>query len=198
MLFDSRKLTDSPKDEMTSVIWSESVQNIEELGKGNNHLLPTFDIGNLNQLNKVTSVPIPNEESSKSELPTNEQVDEAGDSTTESHMVMHKGSLVDVAKLLQQLNRSEKAREETEIRLSELTKTNNELQSNNTKAKDKLKDLQSELKSCNRKVSDAESSLSSANVSNNQPTINSNVKNWPLKILFVFDHRKNATNIIQF
>lgn len=155
---------------MTTVIWSESVQNIEELGKGNNHLLPTFDIGNLNLLNKVTSVPIPNEESTKAELPTDEEVDGAGDSSTESHMVMHKGSLVDVAKLLQQLNRSEKAREETEIRLSELTKANNELQSNNTKTKDKLKDLQSELKSCNRKVSDVESSLNSANVSNNQPT----------------------------
>lgn len=149
---------------MPTVIWSESVQNLEELGKGNNVLLPSFDIGNTNQLNKVTSEPIPNDENTTIELPTNEKMDEASDGTTESHMVMYKGALVDVAKLLQQLNRSEKAREETEIRLSELSKTHNELQSSNTKAKDKLKDLQSELKSCNRKVGDVESSLSNANV----------------------------------
>lgn len=102
---------------------------------------------------------------SKPESSKPEKDSESNESAGESHMVMHKGALIDVEKLLQQLNRSEKAREETELRLIELAKTNADLQSNSSKAKDKIKDLQSELKSCNRKISDADSSLSSANVS---------------------------------
>lgn len=80
-------------------------------------------------------------------------------------MIMHKGALIDIEKLLQQMHRSERAREETELRLVDLTKANNELQSSGSKSKDKIKDLQSELKSCNRKLGDSEANLSSANVS---------------------------------
>lgn len=82
-----------------------------------------------------------------------------------SQMVLYKGALVDIAKLMQQMSRAELAREQTEQRFNELIKTNNELQSSNNRAKDKIKDLQSELKSSHRKLSDAESGLTSANVS---------------------------------
>lgn len=167
--FNFRKLTDKPKDEVPAVVWSESVENVEELGKGNNSLLPSFDSGTTSQLNKIATKPTPNVESTKIEIPPVDKADEYSDGTAESHMITYKGALIDVGKLLQQLNRSEKAREETEIRLTELTKTQNELQSSNSKAKDKIKDLQSELKSYNRKVSDAESSLSSANVRRTHP-----------------------------
>lgn len=127
-------------------------------------MLPCFDISQPNHLNKKTVAESAIEEVKKDESP---KADELEQNTNEesSHMVMHKGALVDIEKLLQQLNRSEKAREESELRLCDLLKSNSDLQSSNSKAKDKIKDLQSELKSCNRKVSDAESSLSSANVS---------------------------------
>ncbi|XP_031629279.1 cell division cycle and apoptosis regulator protein 1-like isoform X2 [Contarinia nasturtii] len=144
-----RKLTDKPKDEPTTNIPSVSVENLEELGKGNNFLLPFID----------NSAPI--EKSEKIESENVEQISEP--STAESHMVMHKGALIDIEKLLKQLNRSEKAREETEHSLTELTRTYTELQSSNSKAKDKIKDLQSELKSSNRKMGDTENSLSTIN-----------------------------------
>lgn len=165
--FNCRKLTDKPKDEAQTTIPSESIENVEELGKGNNLILPSFvsneAIGLSAKTKSVTEQP-----NAAIEIP---KVESIGENTTEStaddrhHMVMHNGALIDVEKLLQQLNRSEKAREESELRLSELNKTYAELQSSNSKAKDKIKDLQSELKSCNRKMNDAESSLSSANVS---------------------------------
>lgn len=124
--------------------------------------MPSFvnDVGN--QTKKLEPVSV--EESVKTESPKADEISECSENVAESHMVMHKGALIDVEKLLQQLNRSEKAREETEFRLTELTKTHSDLQSSNSKAKDKIKDLQSELKSCNRKINDGDSNLSSANV----------------------------------
>lgn len=158
-------MTDKPKDEAPTTIPSDSIDNVEELGKGNNLILPTFVSSDaISSSNKVVA-----EKPTAIEIPT--KVQSLGDSSTEStaenrcHMVMYNGALIDVEKLLQQLNRSEKAREETEWRLSELNKTHAELQVSNSKSKDKIKDLQSELKSCNRKMNDAESNFSSANVS---------------------------------
>lgn len=90
--------------------------------------------------------------------------EESAESTDASQMVMYNGALIDIAKLMQQMARAESAREQTEQRIAELIKSNNELQSTNTRSKDKIKDLQSELKSSNRKLNDAESGLSSANV----------------------------------
>lgn len=158
-------MTDKPKEEAASAVVAESIENLEELGKGNNSILPIFEDITLNQSN---SKAVPQQSSyeyiSKS---TSENVDKVAEDggTTESHMVMHKGALIDIEKLLQQLNRSEKAREETELRLLDLSKMQSESQSTNAKSRDKIKDLQSELKSCNRKLSDAESSLSTSNVS---------------------------------
>lgn len=130
---------------------------------GNNGLLPCFGNNPPNQLNKKTVEQSSTDEVEKDESPKADEL-EQNVIAEGSHMVMHKGALVDIEKLLQQLNRSEKAREETELRLCDLLKSNSDLQSSNSKSKDKIKDLQSELKSSNRKVSDAESSLSSANV----------------------------------
>lgn len=155
-----RKLTDKTKEEAATTILSDSIENDEELGIGNNTYLSFYESGTSSQTTKVTVEPIVKEETVEAET----QLAESGDGTNESNMVMHKGALIDVAKLLQQLNRSEKAREQTELRLTEITRTHNELQSSNSKSKERIKDLQSELKSCSRKASDAESSLNSTNV----------------------------------
>lgn len=80
-------------------------------------------------------------------------------------MVSYKGGLVDIEKLMEQMRRSEKARDETEQLLVDLRKTNTWLVTTNTRSKDKIKDLQSSLKSSNRKLSDTEQQLSSVNVS---------------------------------
>lgn len=109
---------------------------------------------------------------------------------------MYKGALVDIEKLLQQMDRSEKAREETELRLVDLTKVNNELQSSGSKSKDKIKDLQSELKSCNRKLGDAEASFFSANV--RETTITHTKTILIIDFLLSLKIRKNIRIIIQF
>lgn len=153
-----RKLTDKPKDEKSEPPAKETEEEIIEIGKGNNSFLPIF------QLNSKITTPQEQvaDENKKSDADT---VKESEGDSSEAHMVMHKGALIDIEKLLQQLKRSEKAREETELRLVELTKTNTDLQTSSSKAKDKVKDLQSDLKSCNRKLSDFEATLSSTNVS---------------------------------
>lgn len=188
-----RKLTDKPKDEPVPVILSDSIDNLEELGKGNTFLVPSFvnDAGNLTKKLEPISV----EKSARTESPKADEVNECSENLAESHMIMHKGALIDVEKLLQQLNRSEKAREETEFRLTELTKTHADLQSSSSKAKDKIKDLQSELKSCNRKINDSDSNLSSANVG----YLIQLQKDSNYIILFFFSiYRKNLRNIIRF
>lgn len=62
------------------------------------------------------------------------------------------------------MRRSEKARDDTEQLLVDLRKTNADLLASNTRAKDKIKDLQSDVKSYSRKLSDTEANLSSTNV----------------------------------
>lgn len=131
------------------------------------------------------------------EMPKAESIaDSPSEAENRHQMVMHNGALIDIEKLLQQLNRSEKAREEAELRLFEVNKSHTELQSSNSRAKDKIKDLQSELKSCNRKMNDAESSLSSANVSSFSMVTfvdifeNNFSRTW-------FDFRKSPPNTIR-
>lgn len=79
-------------------------------------------------------------------------------------MVLYKGAFVDIEKLLDQMRRSEKARDDTEQMLVDLRKTNAELLASNTRSKDKIKDLQSDVKSYSRKLSDVEQTLSSTSV----------------------------------
>lgn len=79
-------------------------------------------------------------------------------------MVAYKGSFVDIAKLLDQMKRSEMARTDTEQLLVDLRKTNADLLSSNTRYKDKIWDLQSNVKSYSRQLSEAEQSLSSTQV----------------------------------
>lgn len=159
-------MTDKPKDEATSAVITETIENLEAFGKGNNIYLPYFENTAYGQSSSKNVQQSSKDDSQEDTKPTPEKCEQIGDDTaTESHMVMHKGALIDVAKLLQQLNRSEKAREETELRLTELNKTHSELQSSSSKSKDKIKDLQSELKNVNRKMNEVESTLSSSSVS---------------------------------
>lgn len=160
--FNFRKLTDKPKDEATSGTPVESIENLVELGKGNNTLLPSFEKVALNQSSSKSFQQPSNDEKTKSPGKSEQT---GKDNTSKSHMVMHNGALIDIEKLLLQLNRTERAHEETENRLSELMKSHSDLQSSNSKSKDKIKDLQSELKTCNRKINDFESSVNNTSVS---------------------------------
>lgn len=79
-------------------------------------------------------------------------------------MVSFKGALIDIEKLLDQLKRSEKARDDTEQLLVDLRRSNLDLTTNNERSNKKIKDLQSDVKSYSRKLNDLEQSLNSVNV----------------------------------
>lgn len=140
---------------------------LEDMGRGNNKYLPVFHGDIVVQSNDdivpvVTSPPV---EKAVEASAISNGVDCEREKMGESTLVMHKGAMIDIEKLLHQMHRSEKAREEMESRLIEMKKVNQEIETKSAKAKDKVKELQSELKSCNRKLNDAETNLSSTNVS---------------------------------
>lgn len=110
-------------------------------------------------------------------------------------MVSYKGGLIDIEKLLEQMKRSEKARDETEQLLVDLRKTNAELIASNSRSKDKIKDLQSSLKSSNRKLNDTEQQLSTVNVSDFFKSQAQGL--FKSKILFLY-FRKRVTNTIPY
>lgn len=80
-------------------------------------------------------------------------------------LVQFSGSLVNIQQLLEQMRRSEAARENTERILVDLRQKNGELTSSNSRNEKRVKDLNSDLKSMSRKLQDTESSLSSVTVS---------------------------------
>lgn len=79
-------------------------------------------------------------------------------------IISYKGGFIDIEKLLDQLKRSEKARDETEQLLVSLRKSNSDLTSNNSRYKEKVNYLLSDIKSVSRKLKDTEDTLISANV----------------------------------
>lgn len=83
---------------------------------------------------------------------------------SENGLVLFNGGLFDLKNLLEQVKRSEYARESIETLLVDLRKQNNDLTVSNTRANTKIKDLSSDLKSYGRKLTDAEQSLSSSTV----------------------------------
>lgn len=121
--------------------------------------------------------------------------DSEKEKTAESQLVLYKGALIDIDKLLYQMQRSEKAREETELRLIELTRVNQEHEAKSAKAKDKIKDLQSDLKGSHRKLSDAETSSANANVSGTNEMFHHIVSNY---FVWFFISRESAPNIIRY
>lgn len=156
----NRKLTDKPKDDKHEAS-SINTNDLREMGKGNNRYLPIFHANDSNSDKSPKSVDSSVETKVSPDIECDKESNEFSDAP---QMVMYNGALIDIAKLMHQMARAETAREQTEQRIADLIKSNNDLQSSNIRAKDKIKDLHSELKSCNRKLNDAESGLSSANV----------------------------------
>lgn len=80
-------------------------------------------------------------------------------------LVVYKGAVVDIAKLLTQLDRSEKARIETEQYLLDLKSENGKLTERYSKSSSTIKHLNSELKEYKEKLRNTEDSLGRSNVS---------------------------------
>lgn len=80
-------------------------------------------------------------------------------------MVMFQGALVDVGKLMLQLERSDKARIEADSRVSSLKNENNKLSDKYEKANQHIKRINSELKEYKDKFRNSEDTLSKTLVS---------------------------------
>ncbi|XP_017775351.1 PREDICTED: cell division cycle and apoptosis regulator protein 1-like [Nicrophorus vespilloides] len=138
-----RKLTDKPKDEGFIVIDdTDRESNIEELAVGNKMLLPIFNDGPRNKKLKL---------------------DSSEACTLDEGLVMFRGALVDVEKLMAQLERSDKARIDTETRMIDLKSENIKLLDKNNKCNANIKNLNTDLKDYKEKLKIAEDSLHRTN-----------------------------------
>lgn len=84
---------------------------------------------------------------------------EDGVPQTESDIVVHNGSVVNIPKLLEQMRRLEKSREETELLLVDLRKQNADLTKSNARANEKIKDQSTDLKNTSKKLAETEQNL---------------------------------------
>uniref|UniRef100_A0A1Q3F266 Putative cell division cycle and apoptosis regulator protein 1 n=1 Tax=Culex tarsalis TaxID=7177 RepID=A0A1Q3F266_CULTA len=80
-------------------------------------------------------------------------------SETESGIVVHNGGVVNIPKLLEQMRRLEKSREEAELLLVDLRKQNTELSRSNARANEKIKDQGTDLKNTTKKLAETEQNL---------------------------------------
>lgn len=142
-----RKLTDLPKDE-------EFINHLEAIDEKT-------------MLEIATGGVLPAKSVSIDASKTDGESDSSAKSTVQSNdgLVLYKGSLYDLRKLLEQVSRSEEARGYTEGILEELKQKNSDLTTSNTRMEKKIKELTSDLKSVNRKLTDTDQHLSSTNVS---------------------------------
>ncbi|GAB0092404.1 cell division cycle and apoptosis regulator protein 1 [Sergentomyia squamirostris] len=148
-----RKLTDSVKeikeDGTEEVI--EDIKKEENLSddvlRGNKFYLPVFR----GSSDTTVEPPLKKMKTEDGEAPA---------PVTSGLVVLKNGVVVDVEKLLTQMNRSEKALEDTEKMLLDTRKQVADLQASNSKANNKIKDLSSDLKSVTRKLNETEVTLS--------------------------------------
>ncbi|XP_025837375.1 cell division cycle and apoptosis regulator protein 1 [Agrilus planipennis] len=141
-----RKLTDKPKEDDFIVIDdSEKECYAHELARGNKKFLPVF------QTDEVSA------KKQKLEGPSSENTFEEG-------LIMFRGAMVDVSKLMAQLERSEKARVATESYMVDLKTENNRLNEKNGKQSSTIKSLNSEMKEYKEKLKHTEDVLSKVSV----------------------------------
>lgn len=77
----------------------------------------------------------------------------------ESDVVVHNGGVINIPKLLEQMRRLEKSREETELLLVDLRKQNADLIKSNARANEKIKDQSTDLKNTSKKLTETEQNL---------------------------------------
>lgn len=78
---------------------------------------------------------------------------------TKNGLVLHNGGVLDIPKLLEQMRRTEKAREDTEQLLIDLRRQNADLTKNCNRSNERIKDQSADIKSLTRKLVEAEQNL---------------------------------------
>ncbi|XP_023018304.1 cell division cycle and apoptosis regulator protein 1 [Leptinotarsa decemlineata] len=129
-----RKLTDKPKEEESvSVEEPEDTEALRQLALGNKSMLPVLK----------------NEDESKI----------SAQAELQEGFAHYRGSLVDIGKLISQLERSEKTRIETEARMVDLKHENQKLSDKYSKSNSTIKHLNSEVKDYRERLRNTEDSL---------------------------------------
>lgn len=147
-----RRLCDRPVDvPFENPFENVSEEHLQKLAHGNQ----TSDGGKIEMRDRT--VDVSDDDSDKIVATTS--------SDAASGLVQFNGGLFDIKKLLEQMKRSEVARENTEKILVELRLKNTELTTSNSRNSSKIKDLNSDLKSITRKLLDTEQNLSTTTVS---------------------------------
>ncbi|CAH1186773.1 unnamed protein product [Phyllotreta striolata] len=132
-----RKLTDKPKEgEETEPEELLQEINLDEVAQGNKKLLPIFNTAE-SSINKTNQT----------------------DSPIAEGFVKFRGSVVDIGKLMSQLERSEKTRLETEARMVDLKSENQKLSEKYHKSNSTIKHLNSELREYKDKLRSSEEVL---------------------------------------
>lgn len=85
--------------------------------------------------------------------------DESDIPETNHGLVLHNGGVLDIPKLLEQMRRTEKAREDTEQLLIDLRRQNTDLTKSQSRSNERVKDQAADIKSLTRKLVDAEQNL---------------------------------------
>lgn len=160
-----RKLTDKPKEEEKEEQDTVDEINLDwhELACGNRKLLPVFESGG-----KCLNETIGEIDPDKKPIPTDGNMFFVPFFLLTQYLtglVVYKGAVVDIDKLLTQLDRSEKARIETEQYLLDLKSENGKLTERYSKSSSTIKHLNSELKEYKEKLRNTEDSLGRSNVS---------------------------------
>ncbi|XP_058468218.1 cell division cycle and apoptosis regulator protein 1-like [Malaya genurostris] len=146
---------DKPSDELVTTLQDElPEEELKNLAIGNNNYLKQIE-DNLTTVLKIDRMDEPPSKKLKAELVQHEN----STPMTSCGLVVHNGALLDVPKLLEQIRRSDKAREDTEVLLADFRRLNADLQKSNTRSNDKIKDQSSDIKNLTRKLIDAEQHL---------------------------------------
>ncbi|XP_066156460.1 cell division cycle and apoptosis regulator protein 1-like isoform X1 [Euwallacea fornicatus] len=143
-----RKLTDKPSEEIKEELESGTIENTvdwREIAFGNRKMLPIFK---------------GEEAVAKDNIPETER---EGKASSSDGLVVYQGAVIDIAKLLTQLDRSEKARIETEQCLLDFKSENTRLTEKYSKSSSTIKHLNSEIKDYKEKLRSTEDALGRSN-----------------------------------
>ncbi|XP_042867874.1 cell division cycle and apoptosis regulator protein 1-like isoform X1 [Penaeus japonicus] len=168
-----RKMTDVSLDEKDKPRDPPPNIDLEFLAKGNNTMMPVFVDALSTPMDKTLRKGCKNKEESfvSTTLNDSEMKDQSavGGCTVPvtQGVVKYGGSLVDIGKLIQQLEKSENARSSTEEKLKELQKELMFSKDESKKAYDKCSKLNKEIKSANSSLKTMEEELQKAIEDNN-------------------------------
>lgn len=149
--------TPAVKTEKTEVTVELTEAELEELATGNCNVAE--------QLRVNLQAVLANETAEGDDAPPTKKIkleplkDESDIPETNNGLVLHNGGVLDIPKLLEQMRRTEKAREDTEQLLIDLRRQVSDLTKSQSRSNEKAKDQAADIKSLTRKLVDAEQNL---------------------------------------